>query len=74
MDLRDARARRTRPRLTLVAALATIATLVGSGIATVSDDSLSAAAALRHGVSARLGWPIGAAERSRPLPQLGWRT
>jgi hypothetical protein len=55
MDLSEARARRTRPRVTLLAALATIATLVGSGIATVSDDSLSAAAALGHGVPAQLG-------------------
>ena len=55
MDLREARARRTSPRVTLLAAVATIATLVGSGIVTVSDDSLSAAAALGHGVPAQLG-------------------
>jgi uncharacterized membrane protein YgcG len=61
MDLREARARRTTPRVTLLAALATIAMLVGSGIATVSGTSLSAAAALGHGVPAQLG----AAHRGR---------
>ncbi len=55
MDLKEARARHTSPRVTLLAALATIATLVGSGIVSVSDGSVSSAAVLGHGVPTRVG-------------------
>ena len=74
MDIREARARRTSPRITLVAALATIATLVGSGIATVSDDSLSAAR--RWAMAYRRSWGRSSrgAKRMRPLLEHGSRT
>ena len=61
MHLREARARRTSPRITVLAALATIAMLVSSGIATVSGTALSAAAALGQGVRA----PSGAVHQGR---------